>query len=62
MTNYMDKSIKWRKIIKDLKNMSRMHSPYTEDDIYNRTCKKIIDWHLKNPNQIPHIKNEILYC
>jgi hypothetical protein len=49
-------------IKKNLKLISRATMPYTEDDVYDYISNRIVDWYLKNPTQIPHIKNETLYC
>lgn len=46
----------------DLNRLSEKNSPYTDDDIYDRITYRIVDWYLKNPAQIEHKKNEILYC
>jgi hypothetical protein len=46
----------------DLDRLSMKNSPYTEDDLYDRISDRIVDWYLKNPEQIPHHKNEVLYC
>jgi len=47
---------------KDLKQISYKTMPYTEDDIYDNITNRIIDWYLKNPKQLAHIKNNKLYC
>jgi hypothetical protein len=46
----------------DLERLSKFNYPYTEDDIYDRITNRIVDWYLKNPIQIPHQKNDKLYC
>jgi len=49
-------------IKKGLKEISYKTIPYTDDDIYDNINERIVDWYLKNPSQIPHIKNDTLYC
>jgi len=46
----------------DLKKISYKTMPYTEDDAYDNITKRLIDWYLANPKQIPNPKNEALYC
>ena len=46
----------------DLDRLSKKNSPYTDDDIYDRITNRIVDWYLKNPTQVAHKKNDILYC
>jgi ankyrin repeat protein len=46
----------------DLERLTKKNSPYTDDDIYERISNRIVDWYLKNPNQIAHKKNDKLYC
>ncbi|RZL35757.1 MAG: hypothetical protein EOP00_30095 [Pedobacter sp.] len=46
----------------DLNRLTKKDNPYLEDDLYNRIVDKIVDWYLKNPMQITHIKNDDLYC
>ena len=62
----MDESIFRKETIleikKDLKQLSYKTIPYTEDAIYDRITKRIVDWYLANPKQIAHIKNEKLCC
>jgi hypothetical protein len=51
-----------KEINDDLDRLSIKNRPYTEDDIYDRITNKIVDWYLKNPTEIPHKKNDELYC
>jgi len=46
----------------DLKKISYKTMPYTEDDAYDNITKRMIDWYLANPKQIPNPKNDALYC
>ena len=34
--------------------------PYTEDDIYDKLCDRIVDFFVQNPSPIPHIYNKNL--
>jgi len=46
----------------DLKKISYKTMPYTEDDAYDNITKRLIDWYLANPKQIPNPKSDALYC
>jgi hypothetical protein len=50
------------KINSDLDKLTMKNCPYTGDDVYDRITERIVDWYLKNPTQIPHKKNDKLYC
>jgi len=46
----------------DLREISKKTMPYTDDDVYDRLTKSVIDWYINNPEQIVYPKNEDLYC
>ncbi|MBC9932644.1 ankyrin repeat domain-containing protein [Chitinophaga qingshengii] len=51
-----------KEISEDLDKLSVANRPYTEDDVYDRVTNRIIDWCLKQPELMEHIKDERLYC
>jgi len=51
-----------QKITENLNKICQERSPYLQDDAYDMIMERIIDWYLKHPQQIPHIKNEQLSC
>lgn len=51
-----------KEISEDLDKLSIANRPYTADDLYDRVTNRIIDWCLKQPELVEHVKDERLYC
>lgn len=59
--NLFDKEIT-KQLSDDLDRISKGSKPYLEFDLYERITNRIVDWYLMNPDQIPHLHNDKLYC
>lgn len=51
-----------KQITDDLDKLTKKNRPYMEDDVYDRITDRIVDWYLKNPQQLPHQANPALNC
>lgn len=54
-------SSKQKEIIKDINRLLSYDQPYTEDDIYDRLCDRIVDFSIQNPKPIKHDYNNKLH-